>query len=346
MSHASKPKLLLTVERATSVDPELIAGLADRFDVRVRAVRGPGRPRAMTKRISKKRLVADELLFFARLLTSPSLYRSTGAFASLNGHYATLLFARISGAFSHGKRTFLLSLYLHRLGQSRVVKGILAFLLTKDVRLVAHSTADADYFRQFLPEESILRVPYCQGPSRFVPFSIAESGNYVFSGGWTNRDYDALLRCASRLPHVPFIIVASVHSTISERPPANVSLLRDRGPAQFDRLLAKCRFVVIPLKDDVGSSGQMVLLSAMQFAKTTVVPRIGAVADYVEDGRTGIFYELGDDESLANAIGGLYDDEHRTAEIGHAARESYLSRFTPRRWNYTVVDYIDKQVTR
>jgi glycosyltransferase involved in cell wall biosynthesis len=343
MSDGRKPKLLLTVHRQAWVDQDLLAGLAKRFDVHVRAVRGAERPSKSARRTSKTRLIVDELLFAVRLIASPSLYRSTWGFACLGGQYATLLLARLLRIGGQRKRTYLFNLYLHGLSRNPVVKRVLAFLLTDDVMLVAQSTADAEYFRQFLDDEHIVRVPYCQGPSRFVPFSEAELGGYVFSGGWTNRDYDALLRCAARLPQVEFVIVASVHTAITESAPPNVSLLRDRDSSEFDRLLAKSRIVVIPLRDDVGSSGQMVLLHAMHFGKATVVPRVGAVADYIDEGRTGLFYELGDDDSLVAAIRGLLDDERRSADIGRSAREAYLARFTPTRFNRDVVDFMARQ---
>jgi glycosyltransferase involved in cell wall biosynthesis len=88
----------------------------------------------------------------------------------------------------------------------------------------------------------------------------------------------------------------------------------------------------------------MVLLSAMQFGKAAVVPRVGAVADYIDEDQTGIFYELGDDDSLVAAIRGLFDDERRIAEVGRSAREAYLARFTPPKFNGAVVDFITKQL--
>jgi glycosyltransferase involved in cell wall biosynthesis len=88
----------------------------------------------------------------------------------------------------------------------------------------------------------------------------------------------------------------------------------------------------------------MVLLAAMQFGKATVIPRVGAIADYIDEGQTGILYELGDDDSLVTAIRGVFDDERRIADIGRSAREAYLARFTPPRFNHAVVDFLTKQL--
>jgi glycosyltransferase involved in cell wall biosynthesis len=335
-----KPKLLLTLYAPAWLDHDLGAGLTEHFDVRLRTVLKEERRRTTARVTSKKQLILDEVAFFLRLLVSPSSYDSNLRFVCLGGHYGTLLFGRVLDLLGRQHRIYLLNFYLHELGRNPIVKQLLALLLSDNVRLLAQSTADIQYFERFLPERHIVRVPYCQAPWREIPFSEAEPGLYVFSGGATNRDYDALLRCARRLPQVNFIIAASVHSRISEQVPDNVRIINDCDPVNFHHLMAKSRFVVIPLKHDVGSSGQMVLLAAMQFGKATVVSRVGAVADYIDDGKTGIFYSPGDDDSLGTAIMQLYADEQRTLEIGAAARHEYLANFTPARFNREVVEYV------
>jgi glycosyltransferase involved in cell wall biosynthesis len=334
-----KPKLLLTVWRRTWIPPDLDRMLRERYDVRVRAARR--RRLRGTGFISKRELVRGEISFFVRLLASPSLYGRDWRVVCVGGHYGTLLFAAVLRAFGRRRPTYLLNFYLHELGQHPLVKRVLDVLLASDVHVLAQTRGDAEYFSQFLPPDNVAVFPYSQADP-FVEGGIApsDSGGYVFSGGWTNRDYDLLFRCAKQLPEMPFVVVASKQSAISEDPPSNVSLLIQRESAEFHRLLARSRIVVIPLREDVGSSGQMVLLAAMAAGKAAIVPRVGAVADYIEDGVTGVFYDLGSDASLVSALASLHADDRRVRELGRAARATYLERFTPERFNGAVLEYI------
>jgi glycosyltransferase involved in cell wall biosynthesis len=290
--------------------------------------------------MSKAEMAATELVFFLRLFSTRLLYRGDWRFVCLGGHFATLLYGRLLRLLGVRRPIYLVNFYLHALGGNPAIRRLLRGLMTDDVFVVAQTRADAEYFAHFLPRENIEYLPYCLSPSSFVDFSEAEVGEYVFSGGWTNRDYDALVRCARRLPRIPFTVVASKHSSISEPLPSNVRLLFDLHPAEFDRLLSRSRIVVIPLERDVGSSGQMVLLTAMEFAKAAIVPGFGAVADYVEDGRTGVFYTVGDDEALSATVERLFSDVALATKIGAAARAEYLARFTPESFNRPLAEYI------
>jgi glycosyltransferase involved in cell wall biosynthesis len=63
---------------------------------------------------------------------------------------------------------------------------------------------------------------------------------------------------------------------------------------------------------------------AMTEGIPVVVPRTAPFDEFVEDGRTGVTYPLGDDEALARAIAALLDDKARACEIGEAARRGII----------------------
>ena len=65
--------------------------------------------------------------------------------------------------------------------------------------------------------------------------------------------------------------------------------------------------VVIPLADLNISSGQLMLLQAMQLGKPIIVTNNSTIYDYVEHGRTGLI--LANDKKLwLDAIAKLYND--------------------------------------
>jgi glycosyltransferase involved in cell wall biosynthesis len=335
-----KPKLLLTVYRHDWLDLAFLEMLQQHFDVLVNPVRGPSNAKpGRVSAISKKRLIADEGRYLLRLATSMNLYRQRWLFVCHGGHYATLLFARVLYAFGVHRRVFLVNFYLHKLGQSRWTQAVLRLLLTNVVGVVAQTSADVAYFRQFLREDNVLYLPYCQGPLDLGTYD-GKRRNFVFAGGQTNRDHDALLRCAVSLPHINFVVVSSVRSRVTHAPPPNVALRFALTPKDFHRLMAESYVVALPLKEDVGSSGQMVALAAMQLGKVVIAPDIGAIRDYIADGITGCFYQLGNDEHLARVIACCYAAPARVDAMGFAARQRYKERFTPERFWRPLTDFI------
>jgi glycosyltransferase involved in cell wall biosynthesis len=335
-----KPKLLLTAYRREWLEPDLVKMLQERFDVVVQSVRGriKSQPTSAVV-VSKKGLVADEARYLLRLCITPKLYWGKWVFACYGGHYAILAFARLLHAAGIRRPVVLLNLYLHELGQKRWVQVLLRVLLTEDVRVVAQSGGDVDYFRLFLPVENVLHLPYCQGPLDLGSYNGAH-GTFVFAGGWTNRDYDALFRCAAKLPHIEFVVVASAQSAITELQPANVTLLLDLEPQEFNRLMSESYLVVLPLKEDVGSSGQMVALAAMQLGKVVIAPNIGAIRDYIVDGITGLLYQLGDVEGLGCLIDDSYAAPAHLDAMGHAAKQRYIELFTPEGFHRPATEFI------
>ncbi len=337
---AVMPRVLFTTYRREYLNYGLMAALAERFTLVVQSVRRRALGReGRSLVVSKKGLIAGEAGYLLRLCVSLRLYRGNWLLVCEGGHYATLLFARLLRAVGARRPVFLLNFYLHELGANRCVRLALRVLLTDDVHVVAQSTTEVEYFRAFLPARNVPYQPYCQGPLDLDGYDGAQR-DLVFAGGWTNRDYDALFRSAAALPHIEFVVAISARSAVSETRPANVDVVFDSEPKMFHRLMAESSVVALPLKSDVGSSGQMVLLAAMQLGKPVVVANIGAIRDYVTDGVTALCYTPGDDGELARLLRELYASASRREALGRAGQERYLERFKPDCYNRAVADMI------
>jgi glycosyltransferase involved in cell wall biosynthesis len=321
MSDNAPPALLIIDEGSLVHSARLIGRMRDQFELTVR-VRNKGR----TKLAGRRELVARELPLLAELLVSPGMYRRRSLLICSSGHYAGLVASRLLGLLHREVRVFLYNFYLHGLGRRHLIRRFLSFLLTERVAVVAQSEADLNYFGSLSSRPSLLLVPYCQDPVKGIRVDDVALGGYVFAGGYTNRDYDRLLRCARHLPNIDFIVACSSLNRIAEPLPENVEIHRDLDSGTFHRLLAGARLVVVPLVDDLGASGQMVTLAAMQLGKATVVPGSPSIAQYVEDNVSGVVYDR-TDSGLCNAIRSAYHDKPRLLKLGAAARERYYSRF-------------------
>jgi glycosyltransferase involved in cell wall biosynthesis len=71
------------------------------------------------------------------------------------------------------------------------------------------------------------------------------------------------------------------------------------------------------------------LVEAFACGLPVIASRIGALAELVEDGRTGLLFEPGDPESLARCLRWALDHPERLREMGRAARAVFEASYTP-----------------
>lgn len=70
------------------------------------------------------------------------------------------------------------------------------------------------------------------------------------------------------------------------------------------------------------------LLEAMACGKPAVVSRAGGMTEMIEDGKTGLLFEKGDSEALAEKVVELLKFPSLRAELGQTAREAILQRYS------------------
>jgi len=329
--------LFVVYEKSWLGNDTIFSELGKCFPIRALPVRK--RSPTTTLHVPGKALLTfEEFRNLLRLVFNKDLYTGNWILVASAGHYSTLFFGRLLKLLRRNQKIYLYNFYLHAFGERRFVRSILRFLLNQDVRIMAQSLDELEYFRELSESSDIRYTPYLQGPLDVD--AGPQLGTYVFAGGHTNRDFNSLLRCAESSPDLEFVIVASSRSKITEPTPPNANLLFDLEQAEFYRLMAHSRLVVVPLLENVGSSGQMVTLAAMQFGKALVVPDFGVVQQYVEANVTGFVYAHGDEHSLCETIRAACGDEDRLRVVGIAAQRRYEERFTRRRFDEAVVSHI------
>ena len=70
------------------------------------------------------------------------------------------------------------------------------------------------------------------------------------------------------------------------------------------------------------------ILEAMFFGCPSVATRVGGIPEVMEDGRSGLLCNAGDPAALAAAVQELMDQPGRRKQLGEAARQRALERFT------------------
>jgi len=249
-------------------------------------------------------------------------------FVCSTSQYAALLSARLATLLGARTDVFLFNFYLHELGLLFPVRLILRALLSGRVGLVVQSPGEVDYYSSLAPKATVTYQP--RGWAPIAPSGIGvKTEDYVFSGGYTNRDYDLYVAAAELLSPIPFVLACATANRVPAVVPANLRIIRDCSTTEFHRLMGAARLVVLPLKKDVGSSGQMVALAAMQLAKCVIYTDIPVVGQYFSDGQTGIACPIGDLDRLVALIARWYPDELGAERIGRGARVVADQVFSP-----------------
>lgn len=88
-------------------------------------------------------------------------------------------------------------------------------------------------------------------------------------------------------------------------------------------LFRRCALVTLPYVDGTQSA---LIAAAYYFRKPVVVTRVGALAEYVEDGQTGLVVEPGHPASLTRALYALLSDRAGLVRMGEAGRLWYEQR--------------------
>jgi hypothetical protein len=273
------------------------------------------------------RQIACELSAFPRILRAVLGEPHEVGLICSTSHYGALMALHVASLFGRRTRVYLFNYYLHGLGRRRLVRLLLKLALTRSVGICVQSPNEVDYFQSLNPGTRVDYYPYSGQAIDGVGADEVRFGDYVFAGGYTNRDYETVVKAARRVPHLGFLIVCSAANRLPPDLPRNVRVIRDVERHVFYSLLAASRCVIVPLKHDVGSSGQMVALGAMQFGKLTLYADFATVSQYFTNGVTGVAYRPGDADDLCRKLIDLLGDSLAPARIGEAAQEDYRRRF-------------------
>jgi glycosyltransferase involved in cell wall biosynthesis len=96
-------------------------------------------------------------------------------------------------------------------------------------------------------------------------------------------------------------------------------------PVDAARLVARARAVVVPSAWE--ETFGLVAVEAMAAGVPPLAPAHGSFPELVTDGRDGVLFEPGDPDSLARGLADVDGRPEHFADLGRAARTTYVSRF-------------------
>ena len=120
----------------------------------------------------------------------------------------------------------------------------------------------------------------------------------------------------------------------------DVELLGRQSRAEVLKLMQQAQVLVFPSEWYEGFP--MTLAEAFACGLPVVASRLGAMAEIVEDRRTGLLFEPGDAEDLAAKVEWAWSHPRKMAEMGREARQEYERKYTAER-NYEMSMEIYRQ---
>lgn len=160
---------------------------------------------------------------------------------------------------------------------------------------------------------------------------------------WTIKNSDVVIGCVGRLSpekgHT--VLLQAFQKVISRHPVARLALIgegqeRERLEhlaadlnithfvrflglrADVPEVLATCDFFALP---SIQEGFPMVILEALAAGKAVVASEVGAIADVIRPGATGLLVPPGDADALADALCLLIEDEGARQRLGQNGRE-------------------------
>lgn len=170
-----------------------------------------------------------------------------------------------------------------------------------------------------------------------------ETEPYVLSIGRSNRDFDFLVDIWSQpqLADHRLIILADLWKPSHPLPPNVTHYDNVLGEKSF-AYIANAELSVVPVDDPLICSGDTVLLNSMMMKVPVAVTNPSTLSDmYITDGYDGIYIER-DAAAAAEKIASVLNNERRKKELGEAARQSYLQRFS----RYTMGKELGEQLLK
>jgi len=181
-----------------------------------------------------------------------------------------------------------------------------------------------------------------------IPQGQNQAGNYaIFIGRLDEmKGIEILVKAARFLPEVSWQVVGDgpLKQTMVKTATKNVSF---HGLQPFSRtidLLAHSRLLVMPSEwfETFGRT----IVEAFACGKPVVASRLGAMAEIVEHGWTGLLFSPGDAEALAAAVKQLMEDKSQAEEMGQNARKTYEKLYTPDKNYEQLMEIYQQAITR
>ena len=202
-------------------------------------------------------------------------------------------------------------------------------LINPRVHPTVTSVALSEIYRQTfnLPGKKFHLLNDCYGTQKVYESNPGET-DYVFCGGINGRDWVTLVKAASLLPDIHFVVVGPKKDTLGDHIPANIEYLFNVQPHEFQLKMMNCSILALPL-DTEAPAGLIVLFSAGLMHKPVISTNSYTMREYITSGENGYLVGMRDYEALADRIRELNDNNLLRKKFGEKLFEQVVKLGSP-----------------
>lgn len=202
-------------------------------------------------------------------------------------------------------------------------------------KIICFSKNEPDYYSRLF-NASINKFYYVlYGLCDIKNINISK-GDYIFTTGRSNRDFDFLIECVKDTNY-KLIIASNIYK--NNNLPVNVQILDNCFGFDMINCMANCKFVAIPLKNTEISSGQLVVLRALSLRKPVFCTESNGISDYVSSEQTG-FLLINNVDIWRKKFKLLYENSELYNRMCENARNSFVENFSEDRMADNVANIV------
>ena len=182
------------------------------------------------------------------------------------------------------------------------------------------------------PENKIVVKPNFLAGSHDI---YSDKSSYaIFMGRLSfEKGVQILLTALKELKDIPLKILGDGHQRDEFKSLAgslglkNIEFLGMQSHSEAIKLLHNARFMIMPSLwyETFG----LTIVEAFACSKPVIASNLGAMADLVKDGETGLLFEAGNPGELAKKIKWLWENPSEAILMGKRARKEYETKYTP-----------------
>jgi len=171
------------------------------------------------------------------------------------------------------------------------------------------------------------------------------SGEYVAYVGRMSREKGVeTLLSAARQTGLPVRLAGDVSTMpeIVETAPENVRFMGHLTRDELVEFYHKARFLVLP--SICYETFGIVLIEAMANGLPTIASRIGGIPEVVEDGVTGLLFEAGNADELAEKMEVLWNSNSLCRKMGEAGRLAMMKKFNKLSYYHSLIELYNRAI--
>lgn len=256
-----------------------------------------------------------------RLLRLKRLWTADDAVLVISWYLLPILLLVKLGVLRPPRRLVSMAAFVHDDRLRQLVNLLLRALRRDGLEFIAFSEAERRNLIEAVgvPAERVHRVIYRDKPSATIA-APQPSGGYVFTGGYSNRDYKTFFAAVAALQY-KVVAVGSALNKLDE-PPPSVELRLDISWDEFEELIAGCDLLVLPLREGGEACGQNVLFRGIRHTRPVVATRHDSLVDYLGSDYPGFVPPRNPQAMRAAIERALHDDEFRGSLVEHMKTKS------------------------